>query len=74
MNLYISLVIVCTTCFDVKNIVFYPHSAIMFGVILIIQAVSLNKVNVTLRPTISRPLRLGVRRPSGTRDQFFYFL
>jgi hypothetical protein len=28
------------------------------------------KVQVTLRPTISR--RLGVRRPSGTRYQFFY--
>jgi hypothetical protein len=32
------------------------------------------KVKVTLRPTISRPVRLGVRRPSGTRDQFFYLL
>jgi hypothetical protein len=32
------------------------------------------KVKVTLRPTISRPARLGVRRPSGTRDQFFHLL
>jgi hypothetical protein len=32
------------------------------------------KVKVTLRQTISRPVRLGVRRPSGTRDQFFYLL
>jgi hypothetical protein len=32
------------------------------------------KVKVTLRPTVSRPVRLGVRRPSGTRDQFFYLL
>jgi hypothetical protein len=32
------------------------------------------KVKVTLRPTISRPVRLGVRRPSGTCDQFFYLL
>jgi hypothetical protein len=32
------------------------------------------KVKVTLRPTISRPVCLGVRRPSGTRDQFFYLL
>jgi hypothetical protein len=32
------------------------------------------KVKVTLRPTISRPVRLGVRRPSGTHDQFFFLL
>jgi hypothetical protein len=32
------------------------------------------KVKVTLQPTINRPVRLGVRRPSGTRDQFFYLL
>jgi hypothetical protein len=32
------------------------------------------KVKVTLRPTICRPVRLGVRRPSGTRNQFFFLL
>jgi hypothetical protein len=32
------------------------------------------KVKVTLRPTIIRLVRLGVRRPSETRDQFFYLL
>jgi hypothetical protein len=32
------------------------------------------KVKVTLRPTISRPVRLGVRRPSGTLHQFFFLL
>jgi hypothetical protein len=32
------------------------------------------KVKVTLRPTVSRPVLLGVRHPSGTRDQFFFFL
>jgi hypothetical protein len=32
------------------------------------------KVKVALRPTVSRPVRLGVRRPSGTRDQFFVLL
>jgi hypothetical protein len=32
------------------------------------------KIKVTLRRTISRPVRLGVRRPSGTCDQFFYLL
>jgi hypothetical protein len=33
-----------------------------------------NKVKVTLQPTISWPVHLGVRRPSGTRDQFFFLL
>jgi hypothetical protein len=32
------------------------------------------KVKVTLRPTVSRPVRLGVRRPSGNRDKFFFLL
>jgi hypothetical protein len=32
------------------------------------------KVKVTLRPTVSRPVRLGVRRSSGTGDQFFFLL
>jgi hypothetical protein len=32
------------------------------------------KVKVTLQPIISRPVRLGVRLPSGTRDHFFYLL
>jgi hypothetical protein len=32
------------------------------------------QVKVTLRLTVSRPVSLGVRRPSGTRDQFFFLL
>jgi hypothetical protein len=32
------------------------------------------EVEVNLRPTVSRPVRLGVRHPSGTRDQFFFLL
>jgi hypothetical protein len=31
-------------------------------------------VEVILRPTVSRPVCLGVRHPSGTRDQFFFLL
>jgi hypothetical protein len=32
------------------------------------------KVIVTLQPIVSRPVRLGVRRPSGTCDQFLFLL
>jgi hypothetical protein len=32
------------------------------------------KVEVTSRPTVSRPVCLGVRRPSGTHDLFFFLL
>jgi hypothetical protein len=32
------------------------------------------EVEVNLRPTVSRPVCLGVRRPSRTRDQFFFLL
>jgi hypothetical protein len=31
------------------------------------------KVKVILRPTICRPVRLGIRHPPGTRDHFFPF-
>jgi hypothetical protein len=32
------------------------------------------EVEVNLRPTVSRPMCPGVRRPSGTHDQFFFLL
>jgi hypothetical protein len=32
------------------------------------------QVEVNLRPTVTRPVCLGARRPSGTRDQFFFLL
>jgi hypothetical protein len=32
------------------------------------------EVEVKLRPTVSQPISLGVRHPSGTRDQFFFSL
>jgi hypothetical protein len=41
---------------------------------VLLQCVSSSDVEVTLRPTVSRPVCLGVRRPSGTRDQFFFLL
>jgi hypothetical protein len=32
------------------------------------------EVEINLWPTVSRPVCLGVRRPSGTREQFFFLL
>jgi hypothetical protein len=32
------------------------------------------EVEVNLRPPVSRPVCLGVRRPSGTHNQFFFCL
>jgi hypothetical protein len=32
------------------------------------------KVEINLRPTVSQPVRFDDRRPSGTRDQFFFLL
>jgi hypothetical protein len=32
-----------------------------------------DNVKVILRPTVSPPVRLGIRNPSGTSDQFFPF-
>jgi hypothetical protein len=33
-----------------------------------------NVVGPYLRPTVTRPVRLGIRCPSGTRDQFYFLL
>jgi hypothetical protein len=32
------------------------------------------EVEIKLRPTVSRPVRVGVSHPSGTLDQFFFVL
>jgi hypothetical protein len=32
------------------------------------------EVEVNLRPTVNRPVCLGVRHPFGTHDQFFFLL
>jgi hypothetical protein len=54
-----------------------PNWLMLFGEAVAVCCQS--QVKVILRPTVSRPVRPGVRHPSGTRDQFFpnlfdYFL
>jgi hypothetical protein len=39
-----------------------------------VQTLAEVEVDVNLRPTVSRPVCPGVRRPYGTRDQFFFLL
>jgi hypothetical protein len=53
------------------TVLFVSHAILMFE---FLNSLVIVKVKVTLRPTISRPVHLGVRRPSETRDQFFYLL
>jgi hypothetical protein len=36
--------------------------------------IEMEEVEVKLRPTVSRPVCLGVRRPSETNDQFLFLL
>jgi hypothetical protein len=38
------------------------------------KSITIVRVEVNLRPTVSRPVCLGIRRPSGTRDQVFFLL
>jgi hypothetical protein len=38
------------------------------------QVVHHKSKSVPLRPTLSRPVHLGVRRPSGTSDQYYFLL
>jgi hypothetical protein len=50
------------------------HGIICDDNFIFVSHTTLNLVKVTLRPTISRPGRLDVRRQRGTRDQFFFLL
>jgi hypothetical protein len=57
----------------------YPQSHCVQVSVCFVQVLSLLytmktevKVNVNLRPTVSRSVRLGFRHPSGTRDKIFF--
>jgi hypothetical protein len=56
-----------TTTQDGPTIVSYSHKQ------EVLRRTVKVKVRVILRPTVSRPVGLGVRHPSETRDQFFTF-
>jgi hypothetical protein len=51
----------------------YVTSSLTLWVCLSWIGLAFVKVKVILRPTVSRSIRLGVRHPSGNRDQFFPF-
>jgi hypothetical protein len=50
------------------------HAVLLNQFATILLFIRLVEVEVNLRPTVSRPVCPGVRRPSGTRDQFFFLL
>jgi hypothetical protein len=64
------------TCLCTHIVILNVMAASVFGVIRVGKYVTnaSNEVEVNLRPTANRPVCLGVRRPSGTRDQFFFLL
>jgi hypothetical protein len=58
-------------CFQVKPTYMGP---IEIANLCVWTRTSQSQIKVILRPKISRLVRLAVRRPSGTRDQFFFLL
>jgi hypothetical protein len=69
-NITLSTILMCNTSFE-ETFQKFLHITLHVSTNTINSRV---KVKVTSRLTISRPVRLGVKRPSGTRDQFFYLL
>jgi hypothetical protein len=46
----------------------------LLEICLTFSSINQNEVEVNLLPTVNRPVCLGARRPSGTRDKFFSLL
>jgi hypothetical protein len=66
----------CDTCKDLLYIMFYLllYLCICKNFLIGLSKTWASMGEVTLRPTVSRPVCSDVRRPSGTRDQFFFLL
>jgi hypothetical protein len=72
----------CVTCVRNKHVyeqiciqvnIYVYHDSLIIGKFYLSSKAKV-KVKVMLQPTVSRPVRPGVRHPSGTRDQFFFLL
>jgi hypothetical protein len=65
----------CYNCFSSQMpLNTLSHIAVVTQIAVFTKNMSPEEVEVNLRQTVSRPVCLGVRRPSGTRDQFFFLL
>jgi hypothetical protein len=61
-----------TTCLSMVTVLYSAYR--VYLCLFPKQHLPVVRVKVILLPTVSRPVRLVVRPPSGTRDQFFFLL
>jgi hypothetical protein len=67
-------VILCCSISAVVTLVVVVLFYFVVVLVLSFRAVCICSKDVKLRPTVSLPVHLGVRHPSGTRSQFFFLL